>query len=297
MLIRNSRLSCWLNKVYEKNNSVRLGALIELLVVIAIIAILAAMLLPALASAKERAKRISCLNNQKQMALSTIMFADEDSRHALTGVENAGDDDINWLYPLINFLRTFVCPSTQNNIRTNTGIITAALISPYINSIAGNDSGVNSYAERTHISDGYYFSDLVNNAVGKNGVNGHSYEVSGFLNGYLAFYAKGLTIRKTENIISSYPAKTQQSPMINQGERLGPTDIWITYDADDAAPTTDPNYANLKHGDYPDPGDNHVAAGGNVTFADGHAEWVSQKNYLRSFAHGTDEWHEFPIVP
>src|SRR4051812_17624973 len=53
--------------------------LIELLVVIAIIAILAALLVPALAHGKSKAKRIQCINNQKQLAITWLLYVGDNN--------------------------------------------------------------------------------------------------------------------------------------------------------------------------------------------------------------------------
>ena len=151
---------------------------------------------------------------------------------------------------------------------------------------------MNSYLERLHNSS-RYLPDLVNNStLGKGFTNGHSYEVAGWINGQQSSGVRGAMLRKTQSVVAGYSYRLDNAaggfPQYNfLGQRGGPSDIWIIYDADDRS-STDPSRQNE---DYPDAGDNHGTAGGNVVFCDGHAEWITRKLYLWKWFRGTDEWH------
>ena len=103
--------------------------LIELLVVIAIISILASILFPVFARARENARRASCTSNMKQLGLSVMMYKqDYDGKFPKAGwADNLpcpdGSGDMcgaSWevkIYPYVKSLQVYVCPSDSNSNR------------------------------------------------------------------------------------------------------------------------------------------------------------------------------------
>jgi prepilin-type N-terminal cleavage/methylation domain-containing protein len=123
--------------------------LIELLVVIAIIAILAALLLPALSKAKSQAQGTYCMNNEKQMTTSWIMYAGDNQDLLVINIGDARPNyydtgtmlpqtgsfnDANWCTGVVNGDASGGVPGTYDE--TNSVLLSSTLLGPYMKSTA-----------------------------------------------------------------------------------------------------------------------------------------------------------------
>jgi prepilin-type N-terminal cleavage/methylation domain-containing protein/prepilin-type processing-associated H-X9-DG protein len=243
--------------------------LIELLVVIAIIAILAAMLLPALSRAKDKAASIACINDLKQIGLGMMIYIGDNNDRCPSAASRGQDyHPEDWIY--------WRAPGTA----TAFGPAPALETSPIVLAL-GTRGSTNIFRCPKHKSDTlamaagtpvYGYSYTFNGPPVSGGINpGLALQFSGAGPSATAYPYRLSTVRKpTDKIMmTEEPATDAERPPGNTGSSLD-DGRW------EAKTTSAGNTVAVRR---------HSNKGGNANFADGHAQlipwqWTTNQTYF-----------------
>ncbi|RYX86136.1 DUF1559 domain-containing protein [bacterium] len=224
--------------------------LIELLVVIAIIAILAAILFPVFARARENARKTSCMSNQKQIGLGMLQYTQDYDEQFMVGVNTTGAAWAGSTAPYLKSSQVFTCPSDS----TTPGPNGQTVVSYAMNSnIATKQNNTPAIARFTSVARTILLFEIRGNYT-----NVTNPTEQGATNG-------GSAVGDGTNL-SSYGGCCTSAAVGGAQFVTGYVDGW------------NQGYAPSGHATQWDGNNGRHLEGANYLFADGHAKWLKAPN-------------------